>query len=143
MFMISGSMAAVGGNFAASRISSASQATGQSNVLMMAIAAAVIGGTSLFGGRGSTYSALLGMLVIQSIASGMAGGSEQLDPVHGHRCGPARRRRHRLGLAHRCTRSCGRPSTGPTFPGQFRYHEDRGDGALVVIPHHFPPASYR
>jgi D-xylose transport system permease protein len=70
--MISGSMAAVGGIFAASRISSASQATGQSNVLMMAIAAAVIGGTSLFGGRGSAYSALLGMLVIQSIASGMA-----------------------------------------------------------------------
>jgi D-xylose transport system permease protein len=72
VFMISGGMAAVGGVFAASRISSASQATGQSNVLMMAIAAAVIGGTSLFGGRGSTYSALLGMLVIQSIASGMA-----------------------------------------------------------------------
>jgi D-xylose transport system permease protein len=72
VFMISGGMAAVGGIFAASRISSASQATGQSNVLMMAIAAAVIGGTSLFGGRGSAYSALLGMLVIQSIASGMA-----------------------------------------------------------------------
>lgn len=72
VFMISATMAAVGGVFAASRISSASQATGQSNVLMMAIAAAVIGGTSLFGGRGSAYSALLGMLVIQSIASGMA-----------------------------------------------------------------------
>lgn len=72
VFVISGSMAAVGGIFAASRISSASQATGQSNVLMMAIAAAVIGGTSLFGGRGTAYSALLGMLVIQSIASGMA-----------------------------------------------------------------------
>ncbi|GAA3130223.1 ABC transporter permease [Planomonospora alba] len=72
VFMISGAMAAVGGVFAASRIASASQATGQSNVLMMAIAAAVIGGTSLFGGRGTAYSALLGMLVIQSIASGMA-----------------------------------------------------------------------
>ncbi|MFI6597163.1 sugar ABC transporter permease [Nonomuraea sp. NPDC050536] len=72
VFVISGAFAAVGGIFAASRISSASQATGQSNVLLMAIAAAVIGGTSLFGGRGSTYSALLGMLVIQSIASGMA-----------------------------------------------------------------------
>ncbi|NUR92900.1 MAG: sugar ABC transporter permease [Nonomuraea sp.] len=72
VFVISGAFAAVGGIFAASRISSASQATGQSNVLMMAIAAAVIGGTSLFGGRGTTYSALLGMLVIQSIASGMA-----------------------------------------------------------------------
>jgi ABC-type xylose transport system permease subunit len=31
----------------------------------------VIGGTSLFGGRGSTYSALLGILVIQSITNGM------------------------------------------------------------------------
>ncbi|MFI6496971.1 sugar ABC transporter permease [Nonomuraea typhae] len=72
VFAVSGGFAALGGIFAASRISSASQATGQSNVLMMAIAAAVIGGTSLFGGRGSTYSALLGMLVIQSIASGMA-----------------------------------------------------------------------
>jgi len=72
VFAICGAMAALGGIFAASRISSASQATGQSNVLMMAIAAAVIGGTSLFGGRGSTWSALLGMLVIQSIASGMA-----------------------------------------------------------------------
>ncbi|MBB2914673.1 D-xylose transport system permease protein [Streptosporangium becharense] len=72
VFMISGAMAAVGGVFAASRIASASQATGQSNVLLMAIAAAVIGGTSLFGGRGTAFSALLGMLVIQSIASGMA-----------------------------------------------------------------------
>ncbi|WP_327086256.1 sugar ABC transporter permease [Nonomuraea sp. NBC_01738] len=72
VFVISGAFAALGGIFAASRIASASQATGQSNVLMMAIAAAVIGGTSLFGGRGSSYSALLGMLVIQSIASGMA-----------------------------------------------------------------------
>lgn len=72
VFVISGVFAAVGGIFAASRIASASQATGQSNVLLMAIAAAVIGGTSLFGGRGTTYSALVGMLVIQSIASGMA-----------------------------------------------------------------------
>ncbi|GAB3676470.1 ABC transporter permease [Actinocorallia lasiicapitis] len=72
VFMISGGMAAVGGVFFASRISSASQSTGQGTVLMMAIAAAVIGGTSLFGGRGSTFSAILGTLVIQSIASGMA-----------------------------------------------------------------------
>ena len=36
-----------------------------------AIAAAVIGGTSLFGGRGSAFSALLGIIVIQSIASGL------------------------------------------------------------------------
>ncbi|MGI8614066.1 MAG: hypothetical protein ACR2KL_09035 [Nocardioidaceae bacterium] len=38
---------------------------------LTAIAAAVIDGTSLFGGRGSTYAALLGMLVLQSITSGL------------------------------------------------------------------------
>jgi D-xylose transport system permease protein len=64
-------MASVGGIFLASRIQSASQTSGGGNLLMNAIAAAVIGGTSLFGGRGKTWSALLGMLVIQSIASGM------------------------------------------------------------------------
>ncbi|MGO8085411.1 sugar ABC transporter permease, partial [Rhizobium leguminosarum] len=38
---------------------------------LTALAAAVIGGTRLFGGRGSAYSALLGILVLQSIASGL------------------------------------------------------------------------
>jgi D-xylose transport system permease protein len=71
VFMISATMASVGGIFLASRIQSASQTSGGGNLLMNAIAAAVIGGTSLFGGRGKTWSALLGMLVIQSIASGM------------------------------------------------------------------------
>ncbi|MET8680690.1 sugar ABC transporter permease [Streptomyces sp. NPDC004647] len=72
VFMASGTMAAVGGLFLASRITSASQTSGSGILLMNAIAAAVIGGTSLFGGHGTTWSALLGMLVIQSIASGMA-----------------------------------------------------------------------
>ncbi|MFI1167974.1 sugar ABC transporter permease [Streptomyces sp. NPDC020801] len=72
VFMISGTMAAVGGLFFASRVASASQTSGSGNLLINAIAAAVIGGTSLFGGRGSTWSALLGALVIQSIASGVA-----------------------------------------------------------------------
>ncbi|NUU21637.1 MAG: sugar ABC transporter permease [Streptomycetaceae bacterium] len=71
VFMICSMMAAIGGIFAASRIVSAGQSTGTGDVLTNAIAAAVIGGTSLFGGRGSTYSALLGMLVIGSISSGM------------------------------------------------------------------------
>lgn len=71
VFMVSGTMAAVGGLFLASRINSASQTSGTGMLLMNAIAAAVIGGTSLFGGRGTTWSALLGILVIQSIASGM------------------------------------------------------------------------
>ncbi|MFD6314832.1 sugar ABC transporter permease [Streptomyces nigra] len=72
VFMVSGTMAAIGGLFLASRITSVSQSSGSVNLLLNAIAAAVIGGTSLFGGRGRTWSALLGMLVIQSIASGVA-----------------------------------------------------------------------
>nr|WP_245659714.1 sugar ABC transporter permease [Streptomyces ochraceiscleroticus] len=72
VFMVSGTMAAIGGLFLASRITSASQTSGSGNLLLNAIAAAVIGGTSLYGGRGRTWSALLGILVIQSIASGMA-----------------------------------------------------------------------
>ena len=47
------------------------QTSGSSNLLIHAIAAAVIGGASLFGGRGSPWSAVPGVLVIQSIASGM------------------------------------------------------------------------
>ncbi|MER5217367.1 sugar ABC transporter permease [Streptomyces sp. NPDC002838] len=69
---VSGTMAAVGGLFLASRITSVSQGSGSGVLLLNAIAAAVIGGTSLFGGRGTTWSAVLGILVIQSIASGMA-----------------------------------------------------------------------
>lgn len=69
---VSGTMAAIGGLFLASRITSVSQGSGTGVLLLNAVAAAVIGGTSLFGGRGTTWSAVLGMLVIQSIASGMA-----------------------------------------------------------------------
>ncbi|MFI5825247.1 sugar ABC transporter permease [Streptomyces rishiriensis] len=72
VFTASGTLAAVGGLFVASRLTSASQAPGSGMLLINAIAAAVIGGTSLFGGRGSPWSALLGVLIIQSIASGMA-----------------------------------------------------------------------
>ncbi|MEO3754119.1 sugar ABC transporter permease [Streptomyces sp. B6B3] len=71
VFMVSGTMAAIGGLFLASRLTSVSQALGAGELLMNVIAAAVIGGTSLFGGRGTTWSALLGVLVIESIASGM------------------------------------------------------------------------
>ncbi|WP_370372392.1 sugar ABC transporter permease [Catenulispora sp. GP43] len=71
VFSICGLMAAVGGLFLAGQIESASQTSGGGNLLVNAIAAAVIGGTSLFGGRGKTWSALLGALVIGSIQSGM------------------------------------------------------------------------
>ena len=71
VFALCSMMAAAGGILAASRGLAASQSSGGSDTLLFAIAAAVIGGTSLFGGRGTTYSALLGMLVIGSIANGM------------------------------------------------------------------------
>jgi D-xylose transport system permease protein len=71
VFMLCSALAAAGGIMAASRLYAVNQSSGGSDVLLNAIAAAVIGGTSLFGGRGSTYSALLGILVIQSITNGM------------------------------------------------------------------------
>lgn len=70
-FMVSGTLAAVGGLFLASRVAAVGQTSGSVILLINAVAAAVIGGVSLFGGRGTTWSVLLGMLVIQSIASGM------------------------------------------------------------------------
>jgi len=71
VFMLASAFAAAGGVMAASRLYAVNQSSGGSDVLLNAIAAAVIGGTSLFGGRGSAYSALLGILVIQSITNGM------------------------------------------------------------------------
>jgi D-xylose transport system permease protein len=70
-FMLCTTMACVGGILAAGRLASANLSSGTGDVNLNAIAAAVIGGTSLFGGRGSAFSALLGVLVIESIASGL------------------------------------------------------------------------
>jgi D-xylose transport system permease protein len=70
VFMIAGTMAALGGVMLASRSSSAVPGVGGDPLLMYAIASAVIGGTSLFGGRGHVRSAVLGALVIQMIANG-------------------------------------------------------------------------
>jgi D-xylose transport system permease protein len=71
VFMISGFMAGVGGIMLASRLRSVSTAQGGGNLLLLVIASAVIGGTSLFGGQGRVISALLGALVIASIQNGM------------------------------------------------------------------------
>ncbi len=71
IFMLCSGLAACGGVLAGSRLLAVNQASGSGDVLLNAIAAAVIGGTSLFGGRGSTWSALLGALVIGAIANGM------------------------------------------------------------------------
>jgi len=70
-FTICSALAAAGGVLAGSRLLAVNQSSGGGDVLLNAIAAAVIGGTSLFGGRGSAWSALLGALVIGSISNGM------------------------------------------------------------------------
>ena len=71
VFGISGFMAAVGGIILASRLSSVDTNTGGGPILLYSIAAPVIGGTSLFGGRGDIKSALLGAVVIASIDNGL------------------------------------------------------------------------
>ncbi|WP_460772038.1 sugar ABC transporter permease [Microbacterium sp. GXF7504] len=71
VFALCSGLAALGGVLAAARLASAGQASGGGDTNLVAIAAAVIGGASLFGGRGTAFSALLGILVIQSISSGL------------------------------------------------------------------------
>jgi len=71
VFMLGSTLAACGGILAASRLYAVNQASGSGDVLLNSIAAAVIGGTSLFGGRGTVWSALLGALVIGAISNGM------------------------------------------------------------------------
>lgn len=70
-FMISAGMAAVGGIALASRLRSVDTNAGGGQIELNAIAAAVIGGTSLFGGRGTVAAALFGALVIQGVDNGM------------------------------------------------------------------------
>ncbi|WP_026413247.1 sugar ABC transporter permease [Actinomadura oligospora] len=70
-FVICTTLAAIGGILAAARLAAANQSTGAGDVNLNAIAAAVIGGTSLFGGRGGAWASLLGILVIQSISNGL------------------------------------------------------------------------
>jgi D-xylose transport system permease protein len=71
VFMISGFMAAMGGIVLAARLSSVDLNAGGGTLLIDGIAAAVIGGTSLFGGRGEVRNALFGSLVIATIANGL------------------------------------------------------------------------
>jgi D-xylose transport system permease protein len=70
-FMICSMMAAFGGVILASRLFSVDTNAGGGTLLLDAIASAVIGGTSLFGGRGDVKSAILGALVLSSVANGM------------------------------------------------------------------------
>ena len=71
VFMISGAMAGLGGVILAARLNSVDLNAGGGTLLIDAIAAAVIGGTSLFGGRGEVRDALFGALVIATIANGL------------------------------------------------------------------------
>jgi D-xylose transport system permease protein len=71
VFMLASTLAAAGGILLASRLLAVNQSSGGSDLLLLAIAGPVIAGTSLFGGRGFVWSALLGALVIGSISNGI------------------------------------------------------------------------
>ncbi|MFD0903892.1 sugar ABC transporter permease [Actinomadura sediminis] len=71
VFMIGSGLAAVSGIVAASRLMSVNTAAGGGDTLLYAVGAAVIGGTSLFGGRGKARDAILGGLVIAMIQNGL------------------------------------------------------------------------
>ncbi len=71
VFALASTLAAFGGILAASRLFAVNQQSGSGDVLLLAIAGPVIAGTSLFGGRGFVFSALLGAIVIGSISNGM------------------------------------------------------------------------
>lgn len=71
VFVLCSTFAALGGVLIAGQLTTVSQSSGTTDTNLTAIAAAVIGGTSLFGGRGSAYSALLGILVLQAIRTGL------------------------------------------------------------------------
>jgi D-xylose transport system permease protein len=71
VFMVCSTMAAVGGIIAASRANSVDPNAGGSNTLLYAVGAAVIGGTSLFGGKGKVRDAIIGGAVIAVIDNGM------------------------------------------------------------------------
>jgi D-xylose transport system permease protein len=71
VFMISGIMAAVGGIILAANVNSVDLNFGGGTLLLNSIAAAVIGGVSLFGGRGEVRGAFLGGLVIATVSNGL------------------------------------------------------------------------
>jgi len=70
-FLVLGACSAVAGIVEASRLLAVSNSSGGGPLMLNAIAAAVVGGASLFGGRGTVWAALLGALVIGSINNGV------------------------------------------------------------------------
>ena len=112
--MISGVMAGLGGIVLAARLKSVDLNAGGGTLLIDAIAAAVIGGTSLFGGRGEIRNALIGAALISTISNGMfILGYSTGDHLHRHRRDPAARRHVRHDRA--------------PHPGQVRPLVERGD----------------
>jgi D-xylose transport system permease protein len=71
VFVLASTLAAAGGIIAAARLFAVNQSSGGSDLLLLAIAGPVVAGTSLFGGRGRVWAALMGALVIGSISNGM------------------------------------------------------------------------
>ncbi|MCL3818632.1 sugar ABC transporter permease [Aeromicrobium wangtongii] len=71
VFMLSSTTAALSGIVAASYVGKVSTSSGGGNTLLYAVGAAVIGGTSLFGGKGKASNAIVGGLVIATIANGL------------------------------------------------------------------------
>lgn len=71
VFMIASTCAAIAGILGGSRLSAVGSGAGGGTLLLNAIAAVVIGGTSLFGGRGHIWSAVIGTLIIGAISNGM------------------------------------------------------------------------
>ena len=71
VFMIAGAMSAMGGIIFAARLGSVDLTAGGGTILLDSISAAVIGGVSLFGGRGRVSGALFGGLIIGMIANGI------------------------------------------------------------------------
>jgi D-xylose transport system permease protein len=71
VFTIAGGMSGLGGIVLAARLNSVDLNAGGGTLLIDAIAAAVIGGTSLFGGRGEIRNALIGAALISTVSNGM------------------------------------------------------------------------
>jgi len=71
VFAIAGGMSGLGGIVLAARLNSVDLNAGGGTLLIDAIAAAVIGGTSLFGGRGEIKNALIGAALISTVSNGM------------------------------------------------------------------------
>lgn len=71
VFIVCSSLAALSGIIAASYAGKVSASSGAGNVLLYAVGAAVIGGTSLFGGKGRALDAVIGGVVVATIANGL------------------------------------------------------------------------